>query len=197
MASVKSPITGNDASKAPTESYGVVLEPGTVRLERVLPGPIERVWSYLTDSNLRAKWLARGDMELRTGGRVELHFHHAELSPHVEPIPEKYRDMERGSDVVGRIIRCEPPRILSYSWGEPSGAESEVTFELTPQGRNVLLVVTHRRLEDRNAIVSVAGGWHAHIGILIDVLNEVEPRPFWSTHTRLEAAYEKLFQASR
>ena len=29
-------------------SYGVVTEPGTVRIERLLPGPAERIWSYLT-----------------------------------------------------------------------------------------------------------------------------------------------------
>lgn len=33
--------------------YGVVTEPGTVRIQRVLPGPIERVWAYLTESEKR------------------------------------------------------------------------------------------------------------------------------------------------
>ena len=61
--------------------YGVATEPGTVRLERVLPGPIERVWKYLTDSDLRAKWLASGDMDLQVGGRTELRFRNSELSP--------------------------------------------------------------------------------------------------------------------
>ena len=31
-------------------------------------------------------------------------------------------------------------------------------------------MVTHRRLPDRKGMVSVAGGWHAHVGILEDVL---------------------------
>ena len=193
MAGTKSPSPLNDASKAPTQGYGTILEPGVVRLERVLPGPIERVWSYLTDPDLLGKWLARGQMELRAGGKVELHFHHAELTRHVESIPEKYRDIEQHCDVVGRVVRCEPPRLLSYTWGEPSGTDSEVTFELTRQGGSVLMLVTHRRLGDRNEMVSVASGWHTHIGILIDVLNQVEPRAFWSTQTRLEAAYEERF----
>ena len=30
--------------------YGVAIEAGTLRLERLLPGPIERVWEYLTES---------------------------------------------------------------------------------------------------------------------------------------------------
>ena len=49
--------------------YGVVTDAGTVRLERILPGPIERVWSYLTESEKRGQWFAAGEMELRVGGR--------------------------------------------------------------------------------------------------------------------------------
>ena len=60
--------------------YGVMTEARTVRLERVLPGPIERVWDYLTDSKKRGKWFASGPMDLRVGGEVEFRFHHADLS---------------------------------------------------------------------------------------------------------------------
>jgi hypothetical protein len=56
----------------------------------------------------------------------------------------------------------------------------------------VLLVLTHRGLRDRAGTVSLAGGWHAHVGILIDQLNGHASPGFWSTHTRLEAEYEKL-----
>jgi len=31
-----------------TKLHSTLVEPGTVRLERLLPGPIEHVWSYLT-----------------------------------------------------------------------------------------------------------------------------------------------------
>ena len=57
--------------------YGIVTEAGAVRFERLLPGPIERVWAYLTEPEKRGTWLAAGPMELRVGGRVELNFHHA------------------------------------------------------------------------------------------------------------------------
>jgi hypothetical protein len=40
-------------------------------------------------------------------------------------------------------------------------------------------------------MVSVASGWHTHLGILIDHLNARVPPPFWSTHVRWEAEYEK------
>jgi uncharacterized protein YndB with AHSA1/START domain len=173
--------------------FGVVTERRTVRFERVLPGPIERVWDYLTDSEKRGRWLASGPMELRVGGRMELNFRNSDLSPHAEPTPDKYKKYEEHR-VCGRLTRCNPPRLLSYTWGGES-ADSEVTFELTPRDGDVLLVLTHRRLGDRAAMLSVAGGWHAHLGILADRLEGREPRPFWSTHSRLEAEYEERLPA--
>lgn len=67
---------------------------------------------------------------------------------------------------------------------------SEVTFELAPRGKQVLLTITHRGLDERATRVSVMSGWDVHTGILADVLNGTEPRPFWSTHARLEREYE-------
>ncbi len=168
-------------------------EAGTVRFERLLPGPIERVWVYLTESEKRGKWLASGEMELRVGGRVELKFHHADLSPHIEPTPDKYKQYENGVMSYGRITRCEPPHLQSFRWKEESSKESEVTFELTPHDGQVILVLTHRRLDSREMVMEVAGGWHTHLAILVDILNGVEPRPFWSTHTRIAAEYQKKF----
>lgn len=172
--------------------YGIVTEPNTVRLERLLPGPVERVWAYLTDSEKRAKWLAGGPMDLKVGGHVELQFRHSELSG--EPTPERYKTHD-GHCMTGRIARCDPPRLLSYSWGEGEGRNSEVTFELSPESERVRLVVTHRRLPNRKEMVSVAGGWHAHLAILEDRLTGAEPRGFWSTHAGLEAEYEKRIGA--
>jgi uncharacterized protein YndB with AHSA1/START domain len=176
--------------------YGIVTEAGTVRFERLLPGPIERVWAYLTESDKRGTWLAPGPMEVRVGGRVELNFRHADLSPRREATPEKYKALEGGASIQGRVTRCEPPRLLSYSWAGPPADASEVTFELTPRGRDVLLVLTHRRLGDRATMTSVAGGWHTHLGILADHLAGREPRPFWSTHAGLEADYERRIPAA-
>lgn len=163
------------------DKFGQLIEPGTIRFERLLPGPVERVWAYLTESEKRGQWLASGEMELRIGGRVELIFSHKNLSPQDDPIPEKYKEHEGGSTMHGKITRIEPPRLLSYTWGEASGEESEVTFELT-----------HRRLgDDRDILISVAGGWHTHLGILEDRLNGREPKGFWSVHMQMEEEYEK------
>ncbi|ATB30810.1 SRPBCC family protein [Melittangium boletus] len=170
---------------------GAFPAPGTVRFERLLPGPVERIWSYLTDSEKRGLWLATGAMEPRVGGRIEHVFRHADLSPTIEPVPERYQHMKDGHAFTGRITRYEPPYVLAYTWGEAPDA-SEVTFDLSPRGEDVLLVLTHRRLGARQERISVAGGWHTHLALLEDRLHGEVPPSFWSLHTALEAEYEQV-----
>lgn len=173
-----------------SDGQGRILERGTVRIERLLPGPADRVWTYLTQSEMRRQWLAIGEMEPRIGGRVEHLFRHAELS--AEPTPERYRKFEDSPSMFGEVTQWDPPRLLAYTWPGDNGS-SEVAFELFPEQDEVLLVLTHRRLPDTGTMVSVASGWDAHVGILVDQLEGREPRGFWSTHARLEGAYrEKL-----
>ncbi len=170
--------------------YGKFTEPGTIRFERLLPGPIERVWAYLTESDKKAEWLASGDIEPRVGGKVELNFNHKNLSEEDDPIPEKYKHMENGTEFTGRVTQYDPPRLLSYTWGEEAGEESEVTFELKPQDKKILLVLTHRRLgDDHDILISVSAGWHTHLGILTERLNGREPQGFWKIHNRMEKVY--------
>jgi uncharacterized protein YndB with AHSA1/START domain len=177
------------------EALGGSTAPGEVRIERWLPGPVERVWTYLTDPEKRGLWLAPGAMELRVGGRVEHRFRHAELSHETKP-PAKYGDYENGHVMYGTVLACEPPRLLRYTWGDGT-EDSEVTFELLPlEDDEVRLVVTQRRLRSLEGMTSVAAGWHTHLGILLDRLEGRQPRGFWSTHGRLEAEYAERFAAA-
>lgn len=54
------------------KDHATLIKPSTVRFERLLPGPVERVWAYLTESKKRATWLAAGEFDLRLGGKIEL-----------------------------------------------------------------------------------------------------------------------------
>ncbi|MCI3133621.1 SRPBCC family protein [Phenylobacterium aquaticum] len=162
--------------------YGVRTETTTVRMQRLLPGPIERVWAYLTESDLRRQWLASGPMELKAGGHVELTWRNSELTPHEEERPE---GMRAEHSMESRITRLDPPRLLAFTWGE-----GEVTFELEPQGAEILLTVTHRRLIERSALLNVSAGWHAHLDLLADRLSNREPGPFWRHWSELKAEYE-------
>ena len=162
-----------------------VVEPGTVRLERLLPGPLERVWAYITESDKRARWFAAGEFDLRVGGRIRLEFDNSSLSSDKVP-PEKFKDKQKGS-FTGVITRLEPMRLLAHTWTWQSG-DTEVTYELTPRGKDVLLVIVHARVP-KEAGTAVMSGWDVHSGVLADVLNGVEPRPFWTEVARAEKQY--------
>ncbi len=159
----------------------VLIKPSTVRLERLLPGPLERVWAYLVESDKRAKWLAGGEFELRVGGKIELVFENDKLS-------DESRDFGT-KKFEGRITRLEPLRLLAHTWAW-EGKDSEVLYELASRGKDVLLTVQHRLPEDSPALRGVGGGWATHVGILEDLLRGAKPRGFWSTHDREMKAFE-------
>jgi uncharacterized protein YndB with AHSA1/START domain len=49
------------------DEFGAILSPAEVRFQRLLPGPIETVWAYLTDSRKHGEWFASGPIEPRAG----------------------------------------------------------------------------------------------------------------------------------
>ncbi|MGQ0589771.1 MAG: SRPBCC family protein [Sphingosinicella sp.] len=169
-----------------TAEYGTITEAGTIRFERLLPGPIERVWAYLTESDKRAQWLARGDMDLRPGGEMEYVWRNQELAQPDEVAPEKWSGEHR---MKGHIVKVDPPRLLVHTWDEES-SESEVSFELTEVGDKVRLVLTNRRLPNRGELVGVSGGWHAHLDVLQEVLEGGRRSRFWDKVQRLHDHYE-------
>lgn len=88
--------------------YGELISPDTLHIERTLPGPIERVWRYLTEPELRQKWLAAGPMELELDGKVMLIFNNNSLTTPEDQPPEKYANYGNEHVVKGTITACEP-----------------------------------------------------------------------------------------
>lgn len=181
----------NAFAEVSNNEYGTVEEIDTVRFRRVLPGPIERVWEYLTDPEKRATWLAGGPMELRPGGKMELRYRHSDLTTPSDPPPAEFRKKADGFTMSERVLRCEPPRLLSHTWTGEFSPNSEVTYELTPRGKDVLLTLTHRRLSPKS-MRSVGPGWHTHLGLLEDRLTGAAVRPLWATLMKLRPEYEKF-----
>ena len=95
------------------DAYGVLTEPATLKLERLLPGPIERVWAYLVDSGLRRQWLASGEMAMEVGAPVELVWRNDELTDPPGSRPEGFSGEHR---MISRITELDPPRRLAISW---------------------------------------------------------------------------------
>lgn len=167
---------------------GEVLESGAVRFERLLPGPIERVWSYLVEADKRTTWFCGGETEPRKGGRIALFFKHSQITD--EPPPENYRKMnDEGAMMSGTVTLWEPPHRLAFTWQGMGDPDSDVEIELAPVGEKVRLVLIHRRLATKERMANVSSGWHLHLDLLEDQLLGQKPRGFWSRHQRLMAEY--------
>ena len=173
---------------ATIDAYGVLTEPATLKIQRLLPGPIERVWAYLTQSDLRRQWLAAGEMEMHVGAPIELVWRNDKLSdpPGMRPsgFPEEHR-------MECRITELDPPRKLAITWGNTGG----VSFELEPEGSEVLLTLIHLRLPDRATLLNVSAGWHAHLDTLVARTTGRAPASFWDRWSRLKQEYDERLPA--
>ncbi len=170
------------------DSYGVLTEPATLTLERLLPGSIDRVWAYLTESDLRRQWMAAGTMEMRVGAPFELVWRNNELTDPPGPKPEGFDEEHR---LESEITELDPPHRLAISWGSTGG----VTFELEPVGDMVRFTVTHQRIPDRSTMLNVSAGWHAHLDVLAARLAGEVPGPFWDRWIGLKAEYAERLPA--
>lgn len=170
------------------DAYGTLIEPATLKIQRLLPGPIDRIWAYLTESDLRRQWLASGTMEMKVGAPVELVWRNNELTDPPGNPPEGFGEEHRRSE---EITELDPPHKLGISWGETGG----VTFELEPSGNEVLLTVIHRRLPDRSTLLNVSAGWHAHLDVLAARVSGMEPTSFWDSWAGLKTEYDQLLPA--
>ncbi|CAN5523759.1 SRPBCC family protein [soil metagenome] len=169
---------------ATNDSYGELIEPATLRIIRVLPGPIERVWSYLTKEELRSQWMASSSMEMAAGAPFEFVWRNHEFTKPPAALPPGVKEEYR---MASTIIAFEPPHKLSFTW-ENSG---NVTIELEPQGKDVQLTVIHRRLPNRTELLSVSAGWHKHLAILLAVMSNQKVEPFWEEFLSLKEVYDK------
>jgi len=145
---------------------GEFLRLPAVRFERLLPGPIDRVWSYLTQCDRLVAWYGpAGIIEPREGGRVEF------MDGHVRGIVTQWR----------------PPTRLAYTWnvfvpGQARSAypESYLNFDLAASGAAVKVTLLHlpvlERFEAQNAM-----GWHTYLDMLRAKLlgDEVQARAFY------------------
>ncbi len=179
---------------APATPLGQVIDANTLRMERTLAAPIDTVWSFLVEPAKRQRWLAGGTRPTAAGACFDLRFDNDALTG--ETTPPRFQQFAGVHCMASRVIEMQAPRLLVMSWQEGSPNESEVRFELEPHGGHTHLTLTHSRLARRAGMLNVAGGWHAHLDVLEDVLAERAPRPFWTNFGEKEAAYDRLIPAA-
>lgn len=165
------------------QTHGTLAEPTVLVIQRWLPGPIERVWAYLTQSELRRQWLASGEMPLEADAPFELVWRNDELSDPPGVRPDGFAPEQR---MQSRIIAVEPPHRLVFGWE----GDGEVSMELKPGQDRVLLTITHRRLPLAGRTrLHVSAGWHAHLDMLEACMSGSRPVPFWDRWTALKHDY--------
>lgn len=163
------------------------LDEKTVRIVRMFPGPIERVWAFLTESEKRAMWLCAGDWDLREGGAARMAFKNSDLC-HLDDLPPaRYADDDDETSYDGVIKAIDAPNSLVLLWMEHDGSRSEVTFELATVGDKVRLTLTHTDLVSEDVLTGVSSGWHAHLDIWLAVAEGREPPSFWAHFNALAA----------
>lgn len=166
------------------KNFGELIDPTTLRFERMLPGSMEQAWEYLVDEEKRGLWFAAGDTNLAVGGEMKFVFKNSQFIDPPEQTPEKYKDYGDGFVSVAKVVQCEEPRLLVIEW------EGLVTFELEQMGKDVKLTLTHEKLQnDKEAKVGTLAGWHTHLGILTDHMSNQTPKGFWGVHMKLEKEY--------
>jgi uncharacterized protein YndB with AHSA1/START domain len=103
-------------------------------IERTINAPVDKVWQALTDKQTLKQWLPFfADFEPKVG--KELRF-------------ELGKDPEHQYLHVSKVIEVVEGRKLTYGWrydGYPG--DSQVTFELSADGDQTKLRLTHRILE--------------------------------------------------
>jgi uncharacterized protein YndB with AHSA1/START domain len=159
----------------------------TVRLERLLDAPVDKVWRYLTEADLREQWFM-GGTDATGVGEFELLVDHDKLSTDDVPYPETH-ECFKGAVWSERVLRFEPPRLLETTF--QGGKNGNVTYELRPEGERTRLVLTHSGITSPTGFQDFGSGWNSHMTVLQEILAGRSVRNFWELHDRSKAAVAK------
>jgi uncharacterized protein YndB with AHSA1/START domain len=168
------------------------IAPDTIRLERLLDAPVETVWRYLTEAELRRQWFM-GGTDATGVGEFDLLVDHDNLSdePNV-PYPESYAAF-KGATWTEKVTRFEPPRLLETSFR--GGKNGTVRYELSADGEKTRLVLTHSGIVSPVGAQDFGSGWNSHLTVLEERLAGRSIPNFWELHARSRDAVRKALEA--
>jgi uncharacterized protein YndB with AHSA1/START domain len=156
------------------------ISPDTIRLERTLDAPADKVWRYLTDAELRSQWFM-GGTDARANSEFELLNDHDNLSDEDVPYPESYAPY-KGKAWHEKVIRFEPPHLLETTF--QSGNNGTVRYELFAEGEQTRLVLTHSGIVSGTGAQDFGSGWNSHMTVLQERLAGRGVPDFWALHAR-------------
>ncbi len=169
---------------------GTLHDLHTVEFKRLIPGPIELAWDYLTKPELLKTWFADVTLEPRLGGAVSVRFAEDTCGD--------------GADGVhGTIREFRPPYAIAFSWIRPRAQadgsiqhvdEGEVRFELAERGEKVLLTLLHSR-QPTEELTGHSAGWHAYLDNLQSLISGGDRINFAAVIRRVRPGYEERVAA--
>jgi len=175
------------AVRAPVEK----IAPDTIRLERTLDAPVEKVWRYLTEAELRSQWFM-GGTDATPGGEFDLLVDHDKLSDDKDvPYPESYAEF-KGAVWTEQVIRFDPPRLLETTF--QGGKNGTVTYELSPDGDRTRLVLTHSGIASPVGAQDFGSGWNSHLTVLEERLAGRGVKDFWALHAQSRDAVKQALE---
>jgi uncharacterized protein YndB with AHSA1/START domain len=127
----------------------------TLRYERLLRHPPDKVWRALTEDQHLAAWFPTTiDGERAAGAPLAFRFEQVTLHP-----------------MQGEVTAFEPPSLLEFTWGT-----DRLRFELAPDGGGTSLTLTVV-LEELGKATRDGTGWHQCLDSLERALEDQPERP--------------------
>jgi len=160
------------------------VAPDTIRLERLLDAPVDTVWRYLTEAELRQTWFM-GGTDATGVGEIELLVDHDKLSSEKVPYPQSY-ECFKGAVWTEQVTRFEPPRLLETTF--QGGKNGKVAYELFREGDKTRLVLTHSEITSPSGFQDFGSGWTSHLAVLQERLAGRSIRDFWALHAQSKEA---------
>jgi len=167
------------------------VAPDAIRLERQLDAPVETVWRYLTEADLRGRWFM-GGTDATGVGEFDLLVDHDRLSDDANvPYPESYATF-KGAVWTEKVTRFEPPRLLETTF--QGGKNGTVTYELFPEGEKTRLVLTHSGITSGTGAQDFGSGWNSHLTVLAERLAGRGVKNFWEVHAQSREAVREALE---
>jgi uncharacterized protein YndB with AHSA1/START domain len=166
------------------------IAPDTIRLERTLDAPVETVWRYLTEAELRRQWFM-GGTDATGVGSFDLLVDHDNLSDDDVAYPESHAEF-KGATWTEQVLRFDPPRLLETTF--QGGKNGTVTYELRPDGAKTRLVLTHSGIVSPVGAQDFGSGWNSHLAVLAERLAGRGVRNFWELHAQSREAVRRALE---
>jgi len=167
------------------------IAPDTIRLERVLDAPVETVWRYLTEADLRRQWFM-GGTSIGGVGAFDLLVDHDNLSDDDVPYPDSHADF-KGATWTEQVSRFEPPHLLETTF--QGGKNGTVRYELAEEGERTRLTLTHSGIVSPVGAMDFGSGWTSHLAVLEARLAGRRVKNFWELHAQSRDAVKRALEA--